>query len=328
MAIPSSTEYIEDIVSTTIRNIRPKVIDNFFKSKALFVRLMEKNRVMLDGGRQIQQPFLYDAPPGGSYGRGDDLDISTKNILSSMIFDWSRYYSAVTIDGLDELQNAGAQKIIDLTEVRMNAARMKIEDDIGGDIFLDGTGNGSKNIVGLRAGIDDGNTVASYGGITRVVSAAVGTPAYAVNAGYVSTTAATFTPDIATTAMGGATVSGERPDLIITTQAIWDRFHDRLQTQQRFPSTSTPGAKGMIDAGFPAFSWSGAEVVVDQKCPTGFMYFLNTKYITLYVHSMRNFVVDGPHVPANRDQRTWRVFFAGCLVIGAPRLQALVSNLT
>lgn len=327
MPIPSSTEYIEDVVSTTIRNIRPKVVDNFFRSKALFVRLMEKNKILLDGGRQIQQPVLYDAPPGGAYGRGDDLNIDQKNILTSFIFDWTRYYSAVTIDGLDELQNAGVQKIIDLAEIRMNAARMKIENDLGTDIFSDGTGYAGKAIAGLRLAIDDGTTYGTYGGLARTAGAAQGTVAYAAS-GNINTTAATFTPDIATTAMGLATVGSERPDLIVTTQTLWDRFHDRLQTQQRFPSTGTPGSQSMIAAGFPSFSWSGAEVVVDNQCPAGSMYFLNTKYISLYVHKARNFEVDGPHTPANRDQRTWRVFFAGQLVVGSPRLQTLYTNLS
>lgn len=38
---------------------------------------------------------------------------------------------------------------------------------IAGDIYLDGTGNGGKNITGLGAAVPDAPTTGTYGGIDR-----------------------------------------------------------------------------------------------------------------------------------------------------------------
>jgi hypothetical protein len=329
------TQELDDVVSTTIRHVMPDVIDNFFDSRALFVRLASRNNITLDGGHEIQQPFLFDSPPGGAYGLGDELDITRKNILSAMLFPWALYYSAVTVEGLEQIQNAGASKIVDLVEVRMQAARMKLEDSIGSDLY------GSKvvgpELVGLRAACDNGDTVGSYGGITRAT-----TGAGSVIKGNVDATAVTINLKHLTDQMGAATKGAARPDLIVTTQDIWDSIHDLIgggygdshatgagvgfsaeRNLKRFT-----GGQDLADAGFQALRWQGADIVVDNQCPANHMYFLNTEFIKLFVHSQRSFVSDGPWTPANRDQKVWRIFAACQLVNCAPRLCSVSTNVS
>src|SRR5204863_3772902 len=118
-------------------------------------------------------------------------------LASALIFNWSLYRAVVVMEGLEELQNAGAQKVIDLYSLRVDSARKAIEDDLGKDVFGDGTGNDSKVIVGLRAAVDDGTTVASYGGITR---ATTGPGAFIK--GNVDTTGGVFTMDVLTKRIG------------------------------------------------------------------------------------------------------------------------------
>lgn len=320
MAGVTFTEEISDIFATTLRHIRPTVVDNFFNSRALFVRLYERKKILLDGGRQIQQDILVDAPPGDSYGRGDELDISKKNILSALIFNWAQYYSAVTADGLDEIQNAGTAQVMNLAKIRLEAARNRIEDVIGTDIYGDGTSNNSKGLVGLKAAIDDGTNVGSYGGITR---ASTGTGN--LIKGVVNTTGGAVSLDLLTTLMMQATRGIARPDLIITTRSLFGKIHDRLQPSQRFPSTDR--GKQMANAGFEVLQYMGAEIVYDDKVPSGELYVLNTNTISFYIHTAKNFILDGPHTPANADQKTWRIFIACQLVCDNARLNARGTGL-
>jgi len=322
------TQELDDVVSTTIRHVMPDVIDNFFNSRALFVRLASRNNVVLDGGHEIQQPFLYDSPPGGAYGLGDELDITRKNIMTSLIFPWSLYYSAVTVEGLEQIQNAGASRVIDLVEVRMQAARMKLEDSIGSDLY--GSKVTGPELVGLRAAVDNGDTVGSYGGIDRAATGAGNVIKGTVD------TATALTLKHMTDQMGAATKGSARPDLIVTTQDIWDLMHDLIggatttdnaragnQNLKRFD-----GGADLADAGFQVLRWQGADIVVDNQCPANHIYFLNTAYIKLFVHSQRSFVSDGPWTPANRDQKVWRIFAACQLVNCAPRLNAVSTSIT
>lgn len=321
MAGPTFTEEASDIFATTLRHIRPTVADTFYTGRAFFVRLYDQRKIIIDGGREIQQNIMIDSPPGGSYGRGDELDISKKQLFTSLRFPWSLYYSAITEDGLDAIENSGAAAIMNLAKMRLEAARQKVEDDVGEDLYLDGTGNSSKDLVGIRAALDNGDTVASYGGITRATTG-IGSRIR----GSVDTTGGTFSLDIATARMVAATVGTKRPDLILTTQTLWGRFHDRLQVSERFPKTER--GKRLADAGFEVLAWMGADVVADDKCPSGQMVFLNTSTFTFYVHTARNFVLDGPHTPANVDQKTTRLFLACQLTCDNPRLNSLATGLT
>ena len=321
MAGVTFTEEISDIFATTLRHIRPTIVDNFFNSRALFVRLYERKKILLDGGRQIQQDILVDKPPAGSYGRGDELDISKKNILSALIFNWGQYYSAVTADGLDEVQNAGAAQVMNLAKIRLEAARNAVEDVIGDDLFGDGTTNNAKGIVGLKAAIDDGTNVGSYGGIAR---AATGTGN--LIKGVVNTTGGAVSLDLLTSLMMQATRGLARPDLICTTRTLWGKIHDRLQPSQRFPSTER--GQRLANAGFEVLQYMGAEIVYDDKVPSGEMYVLNTNTISFYIHTAKNFVIDGPHTPANADQKTWRIFIACQMACDNCRLNARASGLS
>lgn len=321
MAAPITfTEELSDIFATTLRNIQPTVADTFFTSRAFFLRLYQQRRVVKTGGREIQQNILVDAPPGGSYKRGARLDISKKNILAALRFPWAYYYSAITEDGADLVENAGPQAVMNLARIRLEAARQRIEDDVATHIFLDGTGNDGADLIGLRAAVDNGDTVPSYGGITRGSTG----PGSRIK-GNVNTTGGQFSLDIATSAMVSASLPPHKPDLIVTTPTLWGAFHDRIQPAQRF---LTERGEQIARAGFDVFSWMGADVIYDNKCPEGTMWFLNTSTLTFYVHKARLFALDGPRVPANVDQRTTRMWLVCQLVCDNPRLNALYTGLT
>ena len=321
MAGVTFTEEISDIFATTLRHIRPTVVDNFFNSRALFVRMYERKKILIDGGRQIQQDILVDSPPAGSYGRGDELDISKRNILSALIFNWAQYYSAVTSDGLDEIQNSGTSQVMNLAKIRLEAARNGLEDKIGDDIFGDGTSNNSKGIVGLKAAIDDGTNVASYGGITRT-STGTGN----LIKGTINTTGGAVSLDLLTTLIMSATRGLARPDLTVTTRTLWGKIHDRLQPSQRFPSTDR--GKNLANAGFQVLEYMGTEVVYDDKVPSGELYVLNTNTLSFFIHTQKNFELNGPWTPANADQKTWRIFVACQLTCDNCRLNSRATGLT
>lgn len=327
MPVPVIHQHLGDIVSTTLSEIRPVIHDNVYKSMPLLFRLLQRNRVLYSGGSDIRVPFIYDKPPAGWHRRGQDLNIARKEQFSTLVFDYGMYYSAVTVDGLDELQNSGAWKVIDLVAARMQSAHLAIRDSIATDLFGDGAESSPAGgpVVGLKAAVDDGSLVPVYGRIQRATS---GPGAYIK--GNVDATGGRFSLDIMTNMIGRATVGAERPDLIITTQALWDAAHDIVMMQQRFATYTTTLGEQMAAVGFPMFSYMGADVVVDGHCPEGTMWFLNTKTFEFYVHQDRDFVLSPPEpiIPANRDERIWRVHFAGQLVCTSPRLNSVAYNLT
>lgn len=71
------------------------------------------------------------------------------------------------MSGLEMLQNSSKEAIIDLLDGRMDIAEAELMNRIGGDVYLDGTGNAGKNLTGLAAAVPDAPTSGTYGGIDR-----------------------------------------------------------------------------------------------------------------------------------------------------------------
>ena len=118
---------------------------------------------------------------------------------------------------------------------------------------------------------------------------------------------------------GACSVDSDQPDLIVTTQTIYDAYETSLQANKRFEGDST-----LADAGFQTLRFKGASVVVDSHCPAGHMYFLNTKYLDFKVHSKRNFEFENFRNLEANDVMQARIFWMGQLVCSNPSRQGLL----
>ena len=118
---------------------------------------------------------------------------------------------------------------------------------------------------------------------------------------------------------GALTVDNDQPDLIVTTQAIFDAYENSLQANKRFDGDAT-----LADAGFQSLRFKGATVVVDSHCPAGHMYFLNTDYLDFKVHSKRNFAFEDFKTVEYADKMQSRIFWMGELTCTNPRMQGLL----
>ena len=119
---------------------------------------------------------------------------------------------------------------------------------------------------------------------------------------------------------GALTIGNDQPDLIITTQVIYDAYESSLQANKRFVADEA----GLGDAGFSTLRFKNAAVVADSHCPAGTMLMLNTKYLDFKTHSKRNFSFQDFQKPINQDARTAKIFWMGQLVCTNPRMQGMI----
>lgn len=323
MANPTDSRTLNDVAAAAVDSYLPGVVDLVLTSNPLFVRLASKERIMLGGGDRIRQAILYDTLTAGSYSGLDTFNTARVPTKTVMQFDWAQYYCHITIDGTTIIKTSGSgTRVIDLVEAEMETARLSLADELGTGVYSDGTGNSSKQLLGLIAAIDDGTNVASYGGIARAANGDQGT---AVK-GNLNTTGGALSLALVNTAMGSATIQPHRPDLITTTQAMWDRFWERVQPSQREPAG--PGFDDVARAGFTAINFNGAAVVPDSKVAAGNCWLLNTDFIKLVVHEDRDFIFSGFQKPSNQDALMGQILFAGQLVVPAPRLHTRMTGLS
>lgn len=318
---------LSELVATTIYNRSGKLADNVTKNNAILFRLSQRGKVKpVSGGRQIIQELDY-AENGtvSRYSGYDTLNVSPQDVITAAVFDFKQYAVAVSISGLEQLQNAGKEQIIDLLEARITNAERSLKNAISSDMYSDGTAYNSKQIGGLQLLVADAPSTGTVGGINRANFS------FWRNYSYDATTdggAAATTSNIQTY-MNQVYLSVSRgsdaPDLVLADNAYYKLFLGSLQTIQRLADPA------LAEAGFQSIKYINADVVFDGGvgggCPANHMYFLNTNYIHFRPHSSRNFVpLGGSRESVNQDAMVKLLAWAGNLTASNCQLQGVLKD--
>lgn len=307
MAFANAT--VSDIIATTIQHRNGVLADDLTNNNALLRTLKKRGNVRpFSGGNVILEELMYNDPStnnADSYSGYQLINISPDSPISAPQFDIKQYAASVTVSGLEMLQNNSKERIIDLVDGRMQVSEARIMNRIGSDIYLDGTGNGGKNITGLAAAVPDSPTN-TYGGIDRNTWAFWQSQSFS---GATDGGAAVSSSNIIQymTALGLSLVRGnDKPDLWVADNNYYGFYVNALQAIQRV--TSDGG--GDAGAGFASLKFYGggmsADVVLDGgiggAATANHMWALNTKYIYFRPHSDRNFVpIGGERQAVNQD---------------------------
>jgi hypothetical protein len=324
MPLPTlSPDQIEDIYTTTFNQKLPEVIDNVYASNPVLGILNQQERILLDGGRRIEQNMIFDKLIGGSYNRSDTFQNTRKVTRTAFIVDWKLHRAELALDGLDELQNAGAMAAFDNADLKLQEMELTLKDNVGAELFGAGTDNQGAALNGFAEWIDDGTNFATIGGVTRGTDA-VGTAAKAT----LDAVGGSLTIPALQTDYGAVTIENEKPNLIVTTQTLWNALFNRVQPQQRYPTGPGTIFDDLARIGFESLKFQRAAVVVDSHVQSGRFYMLNTNFIKLIVHAARPGVLRGWMPTSNKDERVNQLFWAGNLVVGGPRFNAQGRSFT
>lgn len=241
-----------------------------------------------------------------SYSGYETINVSPDSPISAAQFNIVQYADSVTMNGLEMLQNAGKEQIIDLLEGRMMVSEARLLNRIAGDIYLDGTGNGGKNITGLGAAVPDAPTTGTYGGIDRATWAFWRPSKYSgVTDGGAAVSAANIQQYMTKLSLG-LVRGNDKPDLWVADTNYFAFYVNSLQAIQRVTSDGS----GTAGSGFASLKFYGggtsADVVMDGgiggAATANHMWALNTKYIYLRPHKDRNFVpIGGERQAINQD---------------------------
>lgn len=320
MASPNLSE----IVTTTLRNRSKKLADNVSNNTALLNRLKKKGNVKtFGGGRTIVQPLEYaENSTYKRYSGYEALDISPSDVFSAAEFDIKQVAAAVSISGLEQLQNSGQEQLIDLLESRIKNAEKTIMNNMSTDIYSDGTADGGKQVGGLQLLVADAPATGTVGGINRA------SYSFWRNQNYdFSDESVTPGSDTIQTAMNtlwlNCVRNNDKPDLIVADNVYFRYYLESLQANQRFASEE------MAAAGFDSLKFMSADVVFDGgqdgACPASHMYFLNTDYIHFRPHRDRNFVpLDPDRYATNQDAMVKLIGWAGNMTLSNGALQGVI----
>jgi len=266
--------YLDAFIDKTVL---PKMTDQILGSNPATFRLMGKAKSKR-GGQTIRiTPMFYVADTNNtSYGRWDQYNYTFQDKATVAEFNWKYNRQFIIIDHIDELENSGDGKIADLIESESKWCKMSLQDDLGTQMFSLGTGNSSKDITGIRAAVDDGTAVATYGGISRSTNTWWASR-YDYNSGVDRALTVKLMQSMWGDCKGGLDTS-DTPTLIVTTQDLFDKYASILDvTRQR-------GDEELGKAGFQNLLFNGVPLTVDSHCPDKYMYFINENHLWFIKH--------------------------------------------
>ncbi len=312
-----------DIIATTIQSRTRKIADNVTKNNAFLTRAEQRGNIKtFSGGNVILQELSFAENGNASWYSGYDLlPVAAQDVISSAEYPIKQAAVPVVISGLEMLQNAGKEQMIDLMDGRLAVAEATMANLIAGALYSDGTGFGGKQLTGLNAAVPVTNTN-TYGGIDA------NTWTFWRNYSDDNTAAeltSALLPGFMNLAWANLVRGMDRPDLILMDSTVWQTYIASLQAQQRITDP------GKATLGFPTVKFMDADVVLDGGiggfCPAGTCFFLNTKYLHYRPHAARNMVPLSPNkrYSINQDAEVQILAFAGNLTVSGRQFQGRID---
>jgi len=333
----------------------PLLVDNIFDSN-IMARKYLANAEKLSGGRSIITPLEVALATNyiGFYGDYDTQAPATNAPIKQATWDWVQAYAGINLSGREIGLNSGDAQVLSLLTSKLKNAEKSLKDLFGSAIWNTGAvGSAGTYLEHTSLGyIDnvvpadgDGHIITSTAGhktagITSTTGSAVGVgddywfvPASNKKVPTMTGTSATAEEMtgldgqvahmivLMTQCYGACTIDQDQPDLIVTTQTMYDLYESCLQANKRYMGETAIG-----NAGFKGLQFKNALVVVDSHVSDGQMYFLNSNYLDYKVHSSRNFEWEGFKTQEQVDATYGRIFWMGQFVCTNPRMLGLIHS--
>jgi len=342
-------EYIQ---SVTQDKIVPKVVDTILDSNVLAMKFLSNGKPW--SGEKLKFPIKYqkNSTSQGSFDGFDTFDTTKVNTRERLEFSPTGFYQSVVLSGMEVDVNATEAQVLDLIKVEMESAQQDMIDSVGALFYGSASG---KEFIGLQDIVDDGGSVATYGGLSRSTYSGI----------QATVTASGGTLDLETmgTQYDAAKVGSQKPDLGVTTETVWSLYEQLVQptvvnNQQGYRQVTRDGMAQSANAlagevGFDALFFRGMPIVADDQCTSGYLYMLNTDSIDWYglkSHKYGNIslgssnIEGGPYEgkapksygfawtglkePVNQYAEIGQLILMGNLIGKSPRLNSVLTGVT
>ena len=336
------TELYGQRIQTTVQTkYLPFVVDTVLNSNVLFQRVVRGSKAW--SGRTLRVPIKVSKNTTGQSFRGfDTFSVAATDNRQFMEFTPSFYQITCALPG-DELSVADTEdKVLDLMKLTIQSDTEDMADDLGTIFYSDGTGNGSKDPLGLAALVDDGNSVASIGGLARAT--------YTTLASTVTASSGTLTLAKVDTLWAAVTSGTQKPTAIYTTETVFNLYGQLLRPQERIVKDAST-MKGLTGGtGFSALEYNAKPILMDEKSTSGQFAMVNENFVDFYALPFFNakpvayksqikgndyeapiglgFSWSDWIVPANAGSVVGHIYFGGQFITTNPKRHGKLTGIT
>lgn len=308
MSVPTRTETLDELYTSTWNNRKKSVTDQVFESTPLYFYMKKKGGIKLDGtgGRYLEIPLSYAKNETiSSLGKGDTISISDTKFLTVAQYEWKFVAGSIVRYYVDDAKNKSKQQHLSLVNAKIDNLKRSLIDKFETFLFSDGTGNGSKDPEGL------GNLVPLVATTGTVGNINAATYSWWRSKQTAATGAASVYLLSDMRSMFDNVSKGQKsdmPNVIVTDSTSYNLYEDEVMEQKSIVN------KDLGDAMFQTVNFRGIPLIWSGQATSGYMYFLNTEYLGLNVDPDINFTsTEWKSIP-NQLDRVMQVVWKGNLI--------------
>ena len=316
----SGTSQYNELTYVTRRAFIPKLVVQLYNSTPLMAALIANSQQASGGVSQVTVPVQ-----GAQFVNAQWSDYSgsfTQPSVQQGAFN-AEFNLKLMIAPVPFLGMEGAVQqdyaIIPLIEARMNDATNVMMDAMATALYTNYTN--TQQFIGLPGAIDDGTNMTTYGNIN--LSTYTWWKSKVYNAGSVNPTRQNILQYISGTVKNGAEV----PTFGVCGFGTWTLLAQDYVGQEQYVITPGSGFDGETNgpqAAFRALMVAGVPIYPDPYCPEGTVYFINSNYLSLYIHDQGSFVFTG----FESTLPNWQIGYVGAVLMIAELVSTKPKSMT
>lgn len=322
MAVPTLTESLDNLYTTTWQNMKSTVRDQIFDASPFWFWLKEKGKLKtVEGGRFLTEPLQYAKNDNVSWiGKGGTVALNDFEHLTISQWNWRYLVGSIVRFGVDDQQNRGKNRIINLMMSKLDNTQNSLISEMESRLFAAG-GSATAGIDGLQLlCADDPTASTSVGAINQ------NTYSWWRNQ-ETDLTGSSFAAN-GVAAMRtmlnncGNNLKMDFPDIILSGQTPFEWYEDVNLGYYQITNNK------LADAGFMNQSFKGLPMVWSPSCADSRMYFLNTDYIYFQYDPMMNFdMTEWKPIPDQVNDRAAQIVLAGAFTVARRRCQGVIHTI-
>ena len=311
-----STQFTE-LTYVTRRAFIPKLVVQLYNSTPLMAALIANSQSASGGVSSVTVPVQGSQFVNAQWSdySGSFAQPSVQQGAYNAEFNLKLMIAPVPFLGMEGAVQQDAA-VIPLIEARMNDATNVMMDAMATSLYNNTTN--TQQFTGLPAAVSDSGT---YGNIDRSTYTWWKSKQYA--AGSVNPTRQNVLQYISGTVKNGAEV----PTFGVCGFGTWTLLAQDYVGQEQYVLTPGSGFDGDANgpqSGFRALMVAGVPIYPDPYCPEGTVYFLNSNYLSLYIHEQGSFVFTG----FESTLPNWQIGYVGAVLTIAELVNTKPKSMT
>lgn len=303
--------------------------DNIFTSQALLYLLRDGGyQEYADGGRLFEYTIEYATNTTfRSVSEMETLDTTRVDVFDAARYDQKIWAGTVVFSDLEKLRNQPANRKVDIVTAKVKNGINSAMEGLNSMLYLDGTGNGGKDMDGLAKIISSTPTTGTVGGINAATwsfwrnKQALGTKTSTAFDNYRAALESVHNQ----CSLGG---TEKKPTGLVSDRASFEGYISLLTNIERLVKDSNGSSDPDLGWLNDAVEFKGIPYVYDENATAGTAYFVNKNFLKLTILQGAWLKKKDPVDPANQLASVIRVMTVGNLCASARRHLGVVTVIT